>query len=548
MKTFLHQLALLLNFKSTSTATSTATATTISPSNTALFVKQIRGGGAKEESDSLPSRHSTTTPVTTTDTPSYDHKSPMSNNNNININAMEEFEQLQHVLLQNITATATATAPTTTLKSSQPLNFVFSDVDGTLVHYPPSSHQQQQQQQQQQQHMNTNTENKIIQLPPSSTGMVGIISFKTIQYIQLLRHSKQHNTKFILVSGMRTSTLLKRLPYLPKADAYVSEAGGRIFYPIDNHDDNDDNHDNHDNDDDNQKWNMYNGQKVKLIHENEEFGLEEDLEWRNGLSHRDAAGLDGYRGDAMNTFLHKQPQQPQQQQDQKNHEEEEMIPIHLRQGALWEFAKTLQQEGFTLDYKGYTCCFRVNRKQQQQKNGVISDDDFDRLAFRNVSELGLASSVNLGCIDFYPICSGKKNSCAYLAKKFMSTSQHDDGGGGGGGIDDEMMILSSMNSGSSGSDDIISNDSTRTRTSASILLKRAICLCDDDNDLEMASACGQVFLPSISSTTMAEAAKKYPEKIFVAERKESDIVETKATEYALLKAMALLNERSQLGP
>ena len=33
------------------------------------------------------------------------------------------------------------------------------------------------------------------------------------------------------MTGARTSTLLQRLPFLPAADAYVSENGGRIFYP-----------------------------------------------------------------------------------------------------------------------------------------------------------------------------------------------------------------------------------------------------------------------------------------------------------------------------
>jgi hypothetical protein len=35
----------------------------------------------------------------------------------------------------------------------------------------------------------------------------------------------------VLLTGARTATLLQRLPYLPAADAYVAENGGRIFYP-----------------------------------------------------------------------------------------------------------------------------------------------------------------------------------------------------------------------------------------------------------------------------------------------------------------------------
>lgn len=36
--------------------------------------------------------------------------------------------------------------------------------------------------------------------------------------------------RIAIVSGARTTTLLARLSFLPAADAYVSENGGRIFY------------------------------------------------------------------------------------------------------------------------------------------------------------------------------------------------------------------------------------------------------------------------------------------------------------------------------
>ena len=35
----------------------------------------------------------------------------------------------------------------------------------------------------------------------------------------------------MLITGGRLTTLLQRLPFLPAADAYVCENGGRIFYP-----------------------------------------------------------------------------------------------------------------------------------------------------------------------------------------------------------------------------------------------------------------------------------------------------------------------------
>jgi hypothetical protein len=39
------------------------------------------------------------------------------------------------------------------------------------------------------------------------------------------------STVQVLITGARTATLLQRLPFLPSADAYVAENGGRIFYP-----------------------------------------------------------------------------------------------------------------------------------------------------------------------------------------------------------------------------------------------------------------------------------------------------------------------------
>ncbi len=248
-----------------------------------------------------------------------------------------------------------------------PLNLLFSDVDGTLVHYPKEIIQIK----------------GIIHLPPSSTGMQGIISSKTLKLCRNLR--KNQNTKLILVSGMRTSTLLKRIPFLPKADAYASEAGGRIFYPL-------------------YELKEYQGTIIEPVPYDDAteedlspFGLVEDLHWREEMSKESAAGSDGYQGDAFDIFV-----------NLVNREDCQVKDVVDRDSSLWEFAKALQEEGFTLDTKGYSCCFRVNIKQQTSE---ISEEQFSSLSKRDVSEFGLATSVNLGCIDFYPKMSGKKNWC-----------------------------------------------------------------------------------------------------------------------------------------
>ena len=246
------------------------------------------------------------------------------------------------------------------------INFVFSDVDGTLVHYPDEV-------------QDNEPGNKILYLPASSTGMRGIISSKTLQLCQQLR--REHNVKLVLVSGMRTSTLINRLPYLPKADAYASEAGGRIFYTVSSTD--------------TSSRNIIYPEPFDGATSDDlmPFGLKEDESWRTKLSDDDAAGTDGYIGDSMDIFLGKQE------------EDTPVLPIDERRGILWDFAKELQAKGFVIDFKGYSNCFRVNRKQQNN----ISNEEFEELKAIDAWSLGLATSVNLGCIDFYPINSGKKN-------------------------------------------------------------------------------------------------------------------------------------------
>jgi hypothetical protein len=237
------------------------------------------------------------------------------------------------------------------------LLIVFSDLDGTLIHYPEV--------------VDHAEEEQILQLPPSSTGMVGIISLQTLLKCQEIR---KKGVKFVLVSGMRSSTLLKRLPYLPKADAYCCEAGGRIFYPSTSSE----------------------GYKVEPVvykgadgEATEAFYIKEDMEWRQRMVQLYAAGPDGFAGgdDAESTSLIP-------------------VPVDDRKGALWSFARSLMKQNLALDTKGYATCFRVNRKQQETEESQAAFDALIRGEIEYPFEL--SSSVNLGCVDFYPISSGKK--------------------------------------------------------------------------------------------------------------------------------------------
>lgn len=75
----------------------------------------------------------------------------------------------------------------------------------------------------------------------------------------------------------------------------------------------------------------------------------------------------------------------------------------------------------------------------------------------------------------------------------------------------------------------------------SVLLKHAVCLCDDDNDLEMALACERAYIPRISSTSMAKAVQDYPNKLLVTGGGSGTSMEgTSATEVALALALERL--------
>eukprot|EP00980_Cylindrotheca_fusiformis_P022285 scaffold9176_cov129-Cylindrotheca_fusiformis.AAC.9 len=315
---------------------------------------------------------------------------------------------------------------------------VFSDLDGTLIHYPdvPSDEGSR----------------GVVKLPPSSTGMRGEISSNTMS---LAREIRNKGRRLILISGMRTTTLFSRLPYLPRADAYCSEGGGRIFYPTNR---------------------LSNGFRVTPKEYDgapdngmEDFCVVEDMKWRQMMEMYTGRFVfdDPYSG--VDTSMESR--------------------MELRDGVLWKFAQFLIERGFVLDTKGYSACFRVNSKQQTS----LPAEDFQALLDGTIEPFeGLQTSVNLNCIDVYPLISGKKNCCQYLAEKFCTEI-----------------------------------------SKSEVLSAHAVCICDDDNDIEMALACRHAFIPSISSTTMAQTIRKFSTHFTVTGDNGSEVHGTKATDLAL---------------
>jgi hypothetical protein len=224
---------------------------------------------------------------------------------------------------------------------------------------------------------------------------------------------------------MRTRTLIKRLPFLPLADAYCCEAGGRIFYPTPYSNNN--NNDNSTNDERNDIIQpiIFNSTTNNEDYENnsflqeerkEPFVLVEDMEWRTRMELGARAGVD--RNDT-DVSLSKP------------------ILVESRLQRLWGYAETLKDSGIVLDTDGYTTCFRINRKQQsnpllfdnlliqlqrqqqqqqnqQQTHNIQDTDESTTDTTTNITLPPfpfeyLATSTNLGCIDVYPVTSGKKN-------------------------------------------------------------------------------------------------------------------------------------------
>ncbi|KAL9185544.1 hypothetical protein ACHAXT_003321 [Thalassiosira profunda] len=351
---------------------------------------------------------------------------------------------------------------------------VFSDVDGTLVHYP----KQLQPDGVGGEGEGITADDGMLYLPPSRTGTRGVISHRTLRLCSLLRNGgasdgkqgSKANVPFILISGMRTTTLFQRLPFLPRADAYVSESGGRIFYPRPILGEGADATDG-----------LVDGAVIQPQlypgisgADSAPFALVEDVHWRGQMSKPTAAGADGHDNE---------------------------ISIEQRQGKLWDFARTLMNRGYTLDTLGYATAFRVNRKHQRAELAEQFDAFIEKCARREDIPKELGCSTNLGCVDVYPTMSGKRNCADYLAKRFLGKA---DGNG-------DMVSLKS----------------------------HAFCLCDDDNDIEMALACRAAYLPGITSESIGELASNSQAAgtFIVTEDTSKGIVETRATEAALEKVL-----------
>lgn len=232
------------------------------------------------------------------------------------------------------------------------VKIIFSDLDGTLVHFEkhfqPQGIIQSQNDEEgtaiyQCEEGPSRGETRSCRLLPTLTMGPGLFSEKSSDLIHKLREA---GVVFVYVTGARKSTMLKRLPLLAPADYAVAETGGRMY-------------------------------KLEGGTNNESPVL--DDEW--------TAKISAVCGPIENDMD---------------------LPLDKRSGVLWDWCRELTSKGVPCDTINYTCCFRVDCKKQPGSEATLTE------ALDRGMPPGVSCAQNLGKFDFFPDISGKGNAVEYL--------------------------------------------------------------------------------------------------------------------------------------
>jgi hypothetical protein len=116
------------------------------------------------------------------------------------------------------------------------------------------------------------------------------------------------------------------------------------------------------------------------------------------------------------------------------------------------------------------------------------------------------------------------DSCEYLARKLL-------------GPEPTIMNTNSTQ---------VNEEYMGRNISSMLLSSHSVCLCDDDNDIEMALACSHAYLPSISSIRMKDTVEQHPKHFTVTfENTQQHNHTTDSIDYTLAteKALLLILER-----
>eukprot|EP00004_Rigifila_ramosa_P027734 TRINITY_DN9137_c0_g1_i1.p1 TRINITY_DN9137_c0_g1~~TRINITY_DN9137_c0_g1_i1.p1 ORF type:complete len:241 (+),score=18.19 TRINITY_DN9137_c0_g1_i1:2-724(+) len=223
---------------------------------------------------------------------------------------------------------------------------VFSDLDGTLVHFksdfaPYGEVLVEDTKQNRALYRDQKSGSlRICTLLPDSTIGRGVVSVRSAELIQLLRAS---GVAFVLITGARKSTLLERLPFLPAADAYVAENGGRIYFP-------------------------------DPSTKSSTPGLAAPEKLR--LDHSWAGRLAGVCGDIETTE-----------------------PPETRPGRLWDLCRAFAAAGLAVDTRAYTANFRVDvaRGLRGDRDQNRANSELRRVATEFGVDLDRTNSSDITC-------------------------------------------------------------------------------------------------------------------------------------------------------
>ncbi|KAI0562760.1 haloacid dehalogenase-like hydrolase [Gracilaria domingensis] len=236
--------------------------------------------------------------------------------------------------------------------SGNKVSVLFSDLDGTLVHYPKEflHYAQIIEQVAATEHSpefatirynDTNETRKCVVLP-SMTGGKAYLSLRTKELVARLR---EMGVIFVIITGARSSTYVSRRASLPAADYEFYENGGRK---------------------------IVNGQL--------------DASWSEQFKPQV-----GEIGDRVSLVP-------------------DMPPPNERDGTLWKLYDELVAQGWSTDSRQYSTNFRVDVAKSDGKTAA----DFAAIVADKCAALGLASSYNLGKADLYPAASGKANAARHV--------------------------------------------------------------------------------------------------------------------------------------
>lgn len=232
------------------------------------------------------------------------------------------------------------------------MQVVFSDLDGTLVHYPKdickyadviaeTASSDDQPETATLRYKQTNEVRKCVVLA-SMTGGKAYLSLRTNELIKQLREMK---VIFVIITGARSSTYVARRPHLPPADYEFFENGGRKI----------------------------------------------------AAGRLDASWTDQFQPQ-IGTIKDRESLLPV------------FTPPEQRTGTLWALHSQLSAEGWTIDIRNYVSNFRVDVANSSGKTPA----DFKSILKEKCPQLGLSSSYNLGKADIYPSGSGKANAAKHV--------------------------------------------------------------------------------------------------------------------------------------